>query len=214
MRGAVFFDVDGTLVYKTSSSQHLAGFLGHADALGQLEEAYASGTAHNSEVALHDARAYAGHSEAHLRPWLQQLPLIAGIQEVVDRCRELDLAPYLATLAWQPVGRYLCDSFGFDGACGPCLAETDGAYTGDVAMHFTEYDKRDFAMSTADELGLDPAACIAIGDSRSDVPLFAEVGLAIAFNATPSLRAVASAAVDGPDLRAVLPIIEDWLNAH
>jgi phosphoserine phosphatase len=45
------------------------------------------------------------------------------------------------------------------------------------------------------------------------VPLFAEVGLAIALNATPAARAAAHVSVDGTDLRAVLPVLDAWLDA-
>lgn len=212
MRGAVFFDVDGTLVYGTSSSQHLAGYLGHADSLRELEDAYATKGMHNSEVAVHDARAYAGRTAADLRPWLQELPLVSGIQEVVGWCREQDLAPYLATLAWEPVGRYLCDTYGFAGACGPCLALVDDAYTGEVRKHFTEFDKRDFGLRTAADLGLRASDCAAVGDSRSDLPLFAEVGFSVGFNATQAVQEVATVSLSGADLRAVLEPLEGWLS--
>ncbi|WP_369752299.1 hypothetical protein [Micromonospora sp. L5] len=45
------------------------------------------------------------------------------------------------------------------------------------------------------------------------MPLFTEVGLAIAFNATPAARAAAHVSVDGTDLRAVLPLLDAWLGA-
>jgi phosphoserine phosphatase len=41
--GAVFFEVDGTLVPDTSSSVFLARFLGHGDELAKAEDAYAYG---------------------------------------------------------------------------------------------------------------------------------------------------------------------------
>ena len=82
-----------------------------------------------------------------------------------------------------------------------------------VAELFDELNKRDFAVSVAAELGVELGRCAAVGDGRSDVPLFAEVGLAIALNATPAARAAAHVSVDGTDLRAVLPILDAWLNA-
>lgn len=53
--------------------------------------------------------------------------------------------------------------------------------------------------------------CEAIGDSRSDVPLFGEVGLAVAFNGDENLSAVADVQFSGDDLRVVLPALETWL---
>jgi phosphoserine phosphatase len=56
--------------------------------------------------------------------------------------------------------------------------------------------------------------CAAVGDGRSDVPLFTEIGLAIALNATPAAaRATAHVSVDGTDLRTVLPLLSAWLDA-
>ncbi len=125
-----------------------------------------------------------------------------------------EVAPYLATLAWEPVGRFLCDEFGFAGACGPVLAQEDGVYTGGVERHVDEFDKRDFALRVAADLGLPASACAAVGDSRSDLPLFTDVGFSIAFNAGEALRAVATENVVGADLRAVIEPLGRWLSAH
>lgn len=83
------------------------------------------------------------------------------------------------------IGAHLCERFGFDRACGPRL-------------------------EVAAELGLERNRCAAVGDGRSDIPLFTEVGLAVAFNATPAARSAAHTSVDGSDLRAVLPILDAW----
>ena len=212
VRGVVFFDVDGTLVPHTSSGQHLAESFGHAGAVREAEARYAAGSLSNQEVSVLDARGWATRTPAEVRALLDSLPLVDGIAETVDWCRQHDFAPVLATLAWDAVGAYLCRRFGFDRASGPRLEVIGGRYTGEVAEHFDELDKRDFAMSAAAELSVKPAQCAAIGDSRSDLPLFAEVGMAIAFNASPTARAAAHAATDGTDLRAVLPLLTTWLT--
>jgi phosphoserine phosphatase len=211
-RGVVFFDVDGTLVPDTSSGQHLADLLGHGPAVREAEAAYAAGTLSNQDVSTLDARGWASRTPAEIRAYLTGLPLVDGIADTVAWCRRHDLAPVLTTLAWRPVGAYLCDRFGFDRTSGPTLEIIDGRYTGAVAEHLDETGKRDFALTVAAELGVPPAHCAAIGDSRSDLPLFAEVGLAVAFNATPVVRAAAHTSVDGTDLRAVLPLLTNWLH--
>ncbi|GFJ96576.1 hypothetical protein Prum_102180 [Phytohabitans rumicis] len=70
-----------------------------------------------------------------------------------------------------PVGGYLADRFGFHSFSGPQLETAGGRFTGRVARHFDEYDKRDFAIAQARELQLDLRLCAAVGDSRSDLPL-------------------------------------------
>ncbi|WP_106401188.1 HAD family hydrolase [Actinocorallia populi] len=203
----MFFDVDGTLVPGTSSSVFLAGFLGHRDELAKAEEAYASGDLDNRQVSELDAAGWAGVSEDRISGWLDGLPLVSGIAETVTWCRQNGLAPVLATLAWSPVGSHLADRFGFHACSGPRLETAGGRFTGRVARHFDEYDKRDFALAQVRKMGLARRSCGAVGDSRSDLPLFASVGLSVAFNASAGAREAASVAVDGDDLRSVLPFL-------
>ncbi|SDO67688.1 HAD family hydrolase [Actinacidiphila guanduensis] len=211
--GAVFFDVDGTLVPGTSSSVFLAGFLGHREELTKAEGAYASGVLDNRQVSELDAAGWAGVSEDQLSGWLDGLPVISGIPETVAWCWQNGLVPILATLAWSPVGSYLTDRFGFHAFSGPRLEIADGRFTGRVARHFDEYRKRDFALAQARELGLTPRSCAAVGDSRSDLPLFASVGLSVAFNASAGARVAATVAVDDDDLRGVLPVLSRLVTA-
>lgn len=208
--GAVFFDVDGTLVPGTSSSQFLGARLGHLSELAAAEEEYARGDRDNRSVSTLDAGGWAGHREDEVRSWLLDLPVVGGIPEVIARCRELDLAPYLATLAWAPVGAHLCASYGFEGSCGPTLVEVGGEYTGEVEHHLDEFGKRDAALDIARHLGLPASRCAAVGDSRSDLPLFRRAGLAIAFNADAAASAAAHVSIDGHDLRSILPHLERW----
>ena len=205
----VFFDVDGTLT-PASSGLHLAGFFGDVEVIQEVQAGYGAGSLSSREAAVLEARGWATRMPAEVRGFLDSLPLVDGIAETVVWCREQGLAPVLATLAWDVVGAHLCDRFGFDRACGPRLEVIDGRYSGQVAELFDELDKRDFAVGVAVELGVERRSCAAVGDGRSDVPLFTAVGLAIAFNANPAARAAAQASVDGNDLRAVLPLLGTW----
>ncbi|MER5177583.1 HAD-IB family phosphatase [Streptomyces sp. NPDC002896] len=211
--GAVFFDVDGTLVPRTSSAVFLADFLGHRDELAKAEDGYAAGALDNRQVSELDAAGWAGVRQELVADWLGGLPLVSGITEAVDWCRQNGLVPVLATLAWETVGSCLSNRFGFHAFSGPRLETADGRFTGRVARHFDEYDKRDFALAQVRDLGLAPHACAAVGDSRSDLPLFASVGLSVAFNASAGARAAATVTVDGDDLRSVLPVLSRLVTA-
>lgn len=209
---AVFFDIDGTLVPGTSSAQYLAGFLGHQEVLAAAEADWDAGRVDNVHVELLDARGWAGTAQAQVSRWLADLPLVDGIPDVVDWCSRHDVLAALATLAWEPVGAHLCETYGFAASCGPRLEAAGGHFTGAVAMHFDEFAKRDFAVEFARSAGLSMDSCAAVGDSRSDVPLFGEVGLAVAFNGDEHLTAAADVHVSGGDLRVVLPALSAWLR--
>jgi phosphoserine phosphatase len=202
--GLVCFDVDGTLVPGTSSCAWVAAVLGHEAELVAAEAAYDAGLMTNQEASVIDARGWAGHTEAEIGARLESLPLVEGIAETVAWCHERGLRPILTTLAWTPVGKLLAARFGFAAYCGPVPAVEAGRYTGDVAEHLDEYGKRDFALAQ----GIAPEWCVAVGDSRSDLPLFAAVGMSIGFNASAAARAVATHVVDSGDLRAIVPLLE------
>lgn len=209
--GIVFFDIDGTLVTGMSSGSFLAQRLGHATDLDDAEAAYAAGTLSNHDVCVIDAKGWAGYKESEVDAWLHDLPLVDGIAETIAWCTAHDITPVLASLAWDVVGTHLADRFGFESHCGPTLETAGGHYTGAVAATFDEHGKRDFALAVCARLGVSPARCVAIGDSRSDLPLFEAVGHSIAFNASPDARQKASVTVDTTSMADVIPLLEAWL---
>ncbi|MFI9780339.1 HAD family hydrolase [Streptomyces sp. NPDC051956] len=212
--GVVFIDIDGTLVPAPGSAVHVARYLGTEAAMAEAEADYAAGRLTNPQVAAADAKTWSGYTEREIDDWLAGVPLVDGIEETVAWCRGQGLIPVLATLAWQSIGKHLCQRFGFDAYCGPELETAEGRFTGRVLAELDEYGKRDFAVRYAGSLGLSPQDCAAIGDSRSDLPLFREAGLSIAFNADQQARETAGVCVDGEDIRVVIPLLEEWLKVR
>lgn len=212
VRGIVFFDVDGTLVPTGSSSSHLAARLGHRAALDEAERQYADGILTNRQVSEIDAAGWRGTSTSAVDRWLEDLPVLTGVELVVAWCRSHRVAPVLALLAWQPVTASLARRFGFVANGGPRVGVTGEIHDGTVAEHFDEFDKRDRALWYAQAVGVPIERCCAIGDSRSDIPLFEVVPAALALNATGAARAAASSAIDTTDLSEVVPWLETWLR--
>jgi phosphoserine phosphatase len=83
-------------------------------------------------------------------------------------------------------------------------------YDGTVAEHFDEYDRRDRALSLAGERGLTVDQCGAVGDSRSDLPVFAATPMSLALNAGDAARAGATDAIETHDLIEIVPWVEKW----
>ncbi len=209
-RGIVFFDIDGTLIPSMSSSSFLAKRFGHARALDAAEQRYAEGELTNEEVSIIDAEGWRGTPTPTVASWLEELPLIAGIDEVVAWCVEHDVEPVLASLAWHPVAEAIAKRHGLTANGGPRVHVVGTDYDGTVAEHFDEYDKRDRALQLAAGRGVSINHCCAIGDSRSDLPLFEALPASLALNASAAARAAASAAVGTEDLRDVIPWLAAW----
>lgn len=216
MAGVVFFDIDGTLTSAavTSSAGYLAALTGNADRVESAEAAYARGEVSNHDVCIVDAAGLAGVAVEQVAAWLDDLPLVDGVAEVVDHCLARGLHPVLASLAWSPVSTSLAQRFGFTTSGGPELEAVDGVFTGRVRRSFDEVDKRDCALSVAQRLGVSPDRCLAVGDSRSDLPLFAAVGAAVAVNASPACAAAAQRSLVTSDPRDVIPLLDELLPAR
>lgn len=200
IKGLIFFDIDGTLTRGVNSGTFVAEHLGIGEEMRAAEEAYARSEMDNAAVCRVDAAGYAGLRVGDVEAWLGDMPLIDGIAPALAMCREVGLEPYLASCTWSYIGAYLARRFGFAGWCGPELEVVDGVFTGRVARDADERAKPAFARERASALGVDLAACLAVGDSRSDVPLFRTVGASLALNASDEARAAATHVWDGADL--------------
>jgi phosphoserine phosphatase len=202
------FDLDGTLVRGTSVSQHLADRFGQADRMAELERRYAAGEISNSVVAEEQARGYRGISLSRIVEKLDDIPCIEGIDATLAALRARGIDSLLGTVTWSFAAEELRRRHGFLAVSGTEIAlDPDGVPTGEVKRHFDEWDKREFVSTYCEANGLDLADCIAIGDSRSDVPLFETVGLSIALNATPQAREAATVSIDTDDLTDILALI-------
>lgn len=209
--GAAFFDLDSTLTRNMSTGKFMAQHLGIRKEHLAAEEALAAGEIDTEEVCRINAAAWKRRKPAEIHAWLDELPLMDGIEDVVDWCRRHGIAPYIASVSWNFIGNYLVDRFGFEGCCGPELEERAGMFSGRVANFFDENDKRIYVEGLCEKLYLQPYQVAAIGDGHSDLPLFEFAGCPIAFNATNEVKKLARfSARSNTDLRVVLPFLEEW----
>lgn len=206
----VFFDIDGTLVPSMSSGSFLAAHMGHQHELDDAERRYAVGELTNEQVSVIDARGWRGVDTSTVDRWLDDLPVIDGVDDVTSWCRSRRIEPVLASLAWQPVSSAIARRYGFTTNGGPQVGISESVYDGTVAEHFDEFDKRDRAVALAGERGIPLHRCCAIGDSRSDIPLFEVLPESLALNANTAAREAATAALDTRDLTALLPWLQQW----
>jgi len=114
----------------------------------------------------------------------------------------------LTTVTWSFAAKIVAERFGFDGWSGCVMAESqDGILSGTVEQHFTEFDKVRYVERYCQRYRIEMEGVLAVGDSRSDIPLFQVVGHSIAVNATEAARKAASCAIETNDLFDVLAAI-------
>jgi phosphoserine phosphatase len=203
----VFFDLDGTLLRGTTVSLLTAEWLGRRGELDELEQRYAEGAISNAVIAERSAPWFAGRSPAEVERSLAAGPWIDGVGETVDALHAAGVHVVLATVTLRAAAQVVAARFGFDDWCGTELAVADGHFTGALSRHCDAEDKAGFVEDVCALRGVSVSEAAAVGDSRSDLPMFERVGFSIALNADAGARAAATTALDTDDLRDVLPLL-------
>ncbi len=203
----VVFDLDGTLLRGTTVSLLLARWLGQAEEIARLEQAFHAHEITNTVVADTSAGWLTGKTTAEVWRVLDDGPWIAGLQETLRVLTTAGKNLLLGTITWSFAAEMLRERHGFAAVSGTEMIEVDGVLSGTVGRYFDEHDKVRFVQDWCADNGFAMSQVVAVGDSRSDVPLFQTVGMSIALNATPDARAVATHALDTDDLRDLLPLL-------
>jgi phosphoserine phosphatase len=189
----------------TSVCLHLADKLGHHDYLKDLEAQYTRGEIPNAQVADALGPYYAGVSIDAIEAHLTDVPIIKGVPSAVATLADKGIESLICTVTWRFVAQMLAKRYGFVDATGcEMLVDEKGLLTGHVSKQFDEFDKLAFVNRYCAERQIPLSQVFAVGDSRSDLPLFGAVGFSVALNATEAAKAAASIAIESDDLSDVL----------
>ena len=210
MRGAAFFDLDRTLL-RRSSALALAGSFRERGLISRRELARAAlwqllfvargASAEAVRSAAEDGlvilrgftpeemrELVADAMEPVLKPLVYREPL-----DLVARHRERGEPVYIVSATLEDIVGRLADELGFDGAIGTiCEIGPDGAYTGRTLRACHAEGKAAAVRELAARDGLDLAACTAYSDSHTDLPFLEVVGNPVAVNPDRALRRIAA----------------------
>jgi len=210
----VVFDLDGTLLRGTSVSLMLAEWLGRTSEIAELEQAFHAHEISNSVVADISAGWFAGQHTAEVWRVLAEGPWISGMAETFQTLTASGASILLGTITWNFAAEMLRDPHGFAAVSGTEMQAVDGVLSGTVSRYFDEYDKASFVEEWCAQSGYSMSQVAAVGDSRSDIPLFSRAGLSIALNATTDARDAATHVLDTEDLRDVLGLLGVGASAY
>ena len=211
----VVSDLDGTLVTGTTALNHLGAWIGHEAIVEGLdvEDKFARGEASDREVAEGYAPFYRGVALADAVEVMSRIPSIDDIGLGVAMLRQRSVEAFIATVSWSFAAQALADLWGFTQVCGADL-ELDGTselFTGRVARHFEPEDKVAYVADHCRRAGIGMDQVVAVGDGRSDLPLFRAVGFSVALNASSEARAAASITVEETSFLAALHAVPHLL---
>lgn len=205
----VAFDLDGTLLPGTSVSLMLAEHVGRLGDMLLLDRAFAAGEISNRAASERCADWFAGLTLVDVADVLVSAPWISGVAETVAALGEAGRRVLLATISWRFAADIVAERFGFEATCGAEMALNAGCVlSGMVTRFFEPEDKARFVEDWTARHGYQMSQVAAVGDARSDLPLFAAAGWSLALNASPDARAAAEHVIDTEDLRSFLALFD------
>ena len=209
MPGAAFFDLDRTLLSR-SSSLALAGTFRRRGLIGRRQQLQAA-VAQFLFTHLGAGQSRVGQTAESAMAILEDLP-VGVMREIVAEALDpvlkplvyqeaLDLAAahaahaertYIVSAALQEIVGGLAQDLGFDGAVGSRAEVVDGVYTGRLERRLFGPAKADALKELAVAEQLDLSSSTAYSDSHTDLAFLEAVGHPVAVNPDRELRKIAA----------------------
>ena len=203
------FDLDGTLVTGTDTLRFVAEKLGFLDLILKYEEDYKSGLlTDNKPVARETAALFKGISTERIKELLSDVPKIANIGSTISQLKKRNIVVILASIQWSFLVEPFATEYGFDSYCGTGMRIREGLLTGEIHNYCTSQEKLRYFLDTCKSYNISTVDTIAIGDSKSDHPVFKEAGYSIALNADEDTRKLATYSINTDDLWDILPFFK------
>ena len=204
------FDMDGTLLRGTTASMEIARRLGCLPDLIRLEASFAAGTLDTPGFAAKICRLWHTLTPALVADVFSHAPWISGLPDVLADIRRRNERSVVVTMSPDFFADRLL-AFGVDEVVASCFPPLPFHSELDPAGILSPADKVTAVERIRTALGLDQDACIAYGDSGSDIPLFSKLRHTVAVNADDRLRKLARFHYDGDDLHAAYRIVRTHL---
>ena len=207
-RAAAFFDLDKTILAKSSSFAfarpfYKEGLIGRSDVVRSAYAQFvylASGADHDQMETMREymSKLVSGWNVDHVQQIVGETlddivdPMV--FEEAVELIaehkaagRDVIIISSSGTDIVEPIGARL----GVDLAIGTQVAIEDGEYTGEILFYAYGEGKAEAMRSLAEERGYDLGQSYAYSDSHTDLPMLEAVGHPVAVNPDTELRKVA-----------------------
>lgn len=183
----VCFDMDGVLTKLRSSWCWVHQCFGVDNE--PTYQAYINGEIDESEFMRRDIALWTNKKPDvtidEISKLFQDMPLIGGIQETIACLRENGIASVIVSGGIDKAAKMIAEEFGFDGyAADEICTYPDGTLTGEGKLIVDLRDKGINVRDFIKKFNTTPERTVSIGNSFTDIPMFKNSGMSIAFNPT------------------------------
>ena len=196
------FDMDGTLLIKTTACIEIAKVSGTLNQLHALEHQFAAGEIDAFCFAQNIGALWGMVDEQVVRTAFEATPKLANIKAVTSLIRRAGGKSCLITMSPDFYANLFYE-YGFD-FIGASQFPRSASEIVVREKILNPKDKARIAREWCDRLGFELSTCVAFGDSMSDYLLFKELEHTVAVNGDSTLRNLARYHYDGADLHDAL----------
>ena len=206
--GLVVFDMDSTLI-QMECIDEIAALAGVGDKVSAVTELAMQGKLDFTESLYSRVACLEGVEVAMLQGIRDKIPLMPGLTELLHQLQNNGWKTVIASGGFTYFADYLKTRLNMYEAVSNVLEVEHGRLTGKVVGTVVNAQvKADTLRQLAQQLNIEPARTLAVGDGANDLVMMAEAGLGIAYHAKPLVRQKAGAAVRFGGLDTIL----DFLN--
>ena len=203
----IVMDVDSTLI-QGEVIEMLAAHAGCEEEVAEVTERAMAGELDFEESLRSRVALLEGVPQSALDEVYDQIVLAPGARTLVRTLTRLGYRFAIVSGGFSQVTDRLAADLGVHFARANELEIVDGRLSGRIVGEVVDRAGKARALHEfADEVGIDLASTIAIGDGANDLDMLAAAGLGIAFNAKPRVQEAADTSVNVPYLDAILYLL-------
>ena len=206
------FDLDGVIVAERSSWEWVHRHFGvdNEDSLA----AYCSGKIDDMQFMRSDIAMWRSKNPdvtlSHIQEILLKANIVKGSRETIQTLKRKGMKTCIVSGGLDLLADHIGEVCGVDRVISNGLtADEDGRLLGEGILRVELRDKASALSAMIEEFGVEPARCVAIGNSWVDISMFKVAGYGIAFNPIDAQTITAAdVVVESDDLRDILKYLE------
>jgi len=206
-------DLDGTLKLERDPYIYLHKRLGTWESSKSFFQLGMEGKISYSEWLHRDAEMWAGQPLEHVQDLFRQSPYAPGAEDLLRGLKAGGVQVALVSTGLNLHANLVRDEFDLDHIFANEILTSDGHLSGEAIERVPEGGKGPVADLLMNQLKVEPESVLAMGDGSSDIALFERAAVSVAVQpSSDRVRDAAHIVLEEPDLRPLLPLLEQWLE--